>query len=93
MNQPSKRTNRSRIQIVRDIFHAITRGSNTPNKIAEEIRLFPKALDEYFDLIVYIQSQPKLLITKSNRYRTISLEYPGDATHSPQSKTMKKRGD
>ena len=74
MEKSSKRTNRSRIQIVREIFHSITRGANTPNKIIEEIHLFPKHLDDYFDLIMYIQSQPKLIIARSNRYRTISLD-------------------
>lgn len=74
MRRKMKRTD---FEVCKSIFEALIQNNPIHKSDLRELTgLGPKSVNKWVDLIGFIQSQPKLKITKSSRYQILELATP-----------------
>ena len=77
---------RTDFEVCKSIFEALFQNNSIHKSDLRELAgLGPRSINKWVDLIAFIQSQPKLKITKSGRYQMLQLETPPlDETLHPE---------
>jgi hypothetical protein len=74
MENCQNKPNRSRAQIIDLIIEALQKGAHSPADIRRIIKLSPKDIKVYLELIEYVQSKPKLEIIRDERSVMVRLD-------------------